>query len=39
MTLGQLEEMSNAEYNAWAAFYVFRKDIQDREMERAKHGG
>lgn len=34
MTIGQLEEMPNAEYLAWRAFYVWRHDQQ----ERAKNG-
>ena len=38
MTLGQLEEMPNAEYVAWQAFYTWRQDIREREMEEVKHG-
>lgn len=34
MTVGQLEEMPNAEYLQWRAFYAYRADVQDREARK-----
>ncbi len=38
MTVGQLEDLPNAEYLQWRAFYNWRAEQERRAIEEAKRG-